>query len=504
MAAEHFLTPGVVYRFRVRSRNARGYSQYSDFTAVGLGSLPAPPSSLVKDSSDHRNSDSTISLVWSELQSETLNILGYSLYADDGFGVSFTKVYEGQSPNALVTGLIASTAYSFFVTATNFNGEGAASQVTTIKSCVAPFDVSAPWLVARTALSVTLRWEEPANGGCSISSYSVFSDLGEISGPFQNLEPEDVENKPYKHEHTFTFDDSALTGKTIRFKLQASNEIGSSLSEAHLSVLLAEEPSKPPSKVERLSSSENTLTVQMPLVSLNGGSTLTEYELFGDDGLQSELASLYSGLNRTVDLPSVLGRSYRFKYRVKNVVGWSEFSEVVSFLAASVPAKPSTPPAVAFVDATLISLQLTSSSQNHGALITDFVLEFSDSSNFSELGVYILESSLVEISADEFGLTEGTHYFFRYRLRNSEGDSEASDITEVALLNPPAAPLAPAKLDEHSTLTSIYLAWSDSAGNELNVVGYELWMDSGSDGLFHSVFNGRNMPGVNYFTVTDL
>ena len=98
----------------------------------------------------------------------------------------------------------------------------------------------------------------------------------------------------------------------------------------------------------------------------------------------------------------------------------------------------------------------------------------------------------------------GTHYFFRYRLRNSEGDSEASDITEVALLNPPAAPLAPAKLDEHSTLTSIYLAWSDSAGNELNVVGYELWMDSGSDGLFHSVFNGRNMPGVNYFTVTDL
>ena len=392
MVTENSLAVGSVYRFRVRSKNALGYSPYSDATSVGLGPLPSSPTSLGKDSSDQRNSASAIALVWNELDSETLNVLEYSLYVDDGFGISFTKVYAGQSPNALVTGLTSSTTYQFFVTATNFNGEGAASQLTTLKACVAPFGVNAPWLVARTALSVTLRWEEPSSGGCSLSSYSVFSDLGDASGLLQNLEPEDVENKPSKHEHTFTFDDSALTGKTLKFKLQATNEIGSSLSEAHLSVLLAEEPSTPSSKVERVSSSEHALAVQMPIVTLNGGSTLTQYELFGDDGLQSELASLYVGLNRTVEVASVLGRNYRFKYRVMNVVGWSEFSEVVTFLAASVPAKPLSPPSVSFVDASLITLQLASSNQNNGALISAFVLELKDSSTFSEVGVYSLES----------------------------------------------------------------------------------------------------------------
>jgi len=78
----------------------------------------------------------------------------------------------------------------------------------------------------------------------------------------------------------------------------------------------------------------------MPLVSDNAGSTLTHYELWVDDGLQGEIKAVYSGLNRTVELTTVIGRTYRFQYRVANVLGWSPLSEVVFILAATVPAKP--------------------------------------------------------------------------------------------------------------------------------------------------------------------
>jgi len=36
------------------------------------------------------------------------------------------------------------------------------------------------------------------------------------------------------------------------------------------------------------------------------------------------------------------------------------------------------------------------------------------------------------------------------------------------------------------------------------VVGYELWMDSGSDGLFKLHFDGRNQPGITSYLVENL
>jgi len=80
----------------------------------------------------------------------------------------------------------------------------------------------------------------------------------------------------------------------------------------------------------------------------------------------------------------------------------------------------------------------------------------------------------------------------------------SSDVTEIVLNDYPAAPEAPIKVDSQSTIDSIFLKWENVPGYELNLVGYELWMDSGSDGFFKRVFDGRNKPGIMNFTVTDL
>jgi hypothetical protein len=62
------------------------------------------------------------------------------------------------------------------------------------------------------------------------------------------------------------------------------------------------------------------------------------------------------------------------------------------------------------------------------------------------------------VAADN-SMTAGMHYFFKYSVRNGEGDSLASDIKEVALAEYPTAPLATTKVDEESSLTSIFVEW---------------------------------------------
>lgn len=88
----------------------------------------------------------------------------------------------------------------------------------------------------------------------------------------------------------------------MRFKLQATNEIGNSLSANYLQVLLAGIPNAPTNPVIKLASDKQKITVEMPIVTENAGSTLLQYDLHVDDGIQGEMTTYYVGLNRTVDV----------------------------------------------------------------------------------------------------------------------------------------------------------------------------------------------------------
>jgi hypothetical protein len=70
---------------------------------------------------------------------------------------------------------------------------------------------------------------------------------------------------------------------------------------------------------------------------------------------------------------------YGFRYRVKNVYGWSDFSPITYILAAD---PPSTPPRPTFVSATdnSISIQLYPSANDNGAFVSSYVLEMDQGS----------------------------------------------------------------------------------------------------------------------------
>lgn len=78
---------------------------------------------------------------------------------DDGNGVNFNRVYSGIIPDTIVANLTPGVLYSFKVSAVNFNGEGLASPITTLKSCIAPTGVLAPKLISSTDTTITLRWQ---------------------------------------------------------------------------------------------------------------------------------------------------------------------------------------------------------------------------------------------------------------------------------------------------------------------------------------------------------
>ena len=186
----------------------------------------------------------------------------------------------------MITNLTSGVLYSFKVSAVNFNGESLLSPLSQLKSCVAPSDVSPPVLTASTATTVTLRWSQPdSNGGCPVTSYAVYRDDGADGAFSVNMEAATIANNPYLFEHTFTLPNT-LTGKSIRYKLEATNEIAATLSAEYLSAILAGLPATPTSGPVDIPSvtSSSQIGVTLPTVTDNGGSMITNYQLLMDDG----------------------------------------------------------------------------------------------------------------------------------------------------------------------------------------------------------------------------
>lgn len=90
-----------------------------------------------------------------------------------------------------------------------------------------------------------------------------------------------------------------------------------------------------------------------------------------DDGLSGEFSVIFTTSEVTYFVATegiVRGRNYRFRYRVRNVNGWSQFSDTGFITAFSIP---NTPPAPVFVEATAttVTVQLFKTDDDNGSRI---------------------------------------------------------------------------------------------------------------------------------------
>jgi hypothetical protein len=164
----------------------------------------------------------------------------------------------------VVKNLTAGVVYSFKVSAVNINGEGPESTVSTIVSCVAPSGVEHPVLVSSTATTVSLRWMQPNDmGGCYVFNYQMYNDDG-LNGAFVlSTDSPLISNQPY----TFTLG-GGFTSRIVRFKVEAYNVAGSSLSIDFLLAIIARVPSDPTSGPVNIPSITNSSLIrfQLPII----------------------------------------------------------------------------------------------------------------------------------------------------------------------------------------------------------------------------------------------
>lgn len=77
---------------------------------------------------------------------------------------------------------------------------------------------------------------------------------------------------------------------------------------------------------------------------MNGGSPITGYDLYRDDGNNGDFSNIYFVDNvlsfSYIDENIMRGKTYRYKYRARNVNGWGEFSNSAYLFASDVPSQP--------------------------------------------------------------------------------------------------------------------------------------------------------------------
>jgi hypothetical protein len=107
-----------------------------------------------------------------------------------------------------------------------------------------------------------------------------------------------------------------------------------------LFALVASEPSAPRSPY-LIRSTSNQITLGLFESDFNGGSKVTSYELWRDNGINTEFIyvdSYYAdSLTYTITSGVVPGEIYTFKARSLNSVGFSNFSTQVQYAIAMPP-----------------------------------------------------------------------------------------------------------------------------------------------------------------------
>jgi len=141
-------------------------------------------------------------------------------------------------------------------------------------------------------------------------------------------------------------------GLTYRFRYRANNCKGWGPFSDELYILAAQKPSAPGAP-QRIDSSSTEISLKLFPSTENGGTPVSDYELWRNDGSDGSgfvivkgYSYLTNGFIVTVNSAAealVAGRFYQFIFRSKNLLDYSDFSGPVAFGIADKPAKPSAP-----------------------------------------------------------------------------------------------------------------------------------------------------------------
>ena len=227
---------------------------------------------------------------------------------------------------------------------------------------------------------------------------------------------------------------------------------------------LASVPSKPtdvPQNDPEVTNDQRIKVTYANPAPYDGGSPIISYELAMDDGMTGNFTSLVgyepNSLLKVFTIENDLvikGRNHRFRYRAKNVVGWSDWSDDAFVLAARVPYQSDRPQFSAFADGVL-SILIPRSLDNGGTPILSYELWVDAgnnySSEFTQLTNYNDNGLIYQATALKDSLKVGKTYRFKSRTVNAIGESAFSIYGYIAFGDVPTAPDTPSRVFSSET-----------------------------------------------------
>lgn len=182
-----------------------------------------------------------------------------------------------------------------------------------------------------------MTFSEATSGtGCNPTDASAIATI--VSNEQCNIEMSVLRDAPF----------NLAQGDPIVVKAQALNVIGwSADSSIDSGAAVQTEPLKPSSAPTRAASSSQTalVTEWAALTGTDtGGSPIVSYALQYDDASGGSVWTDVIGsssdslaLTYSVTVSITIGETYLFRYKAKNIHGWSEWSDELELVAASVP-----------------------------------------------------------------------------------------------------------------------------------------------------------------------
>ena len=530
------LTTGSVYRFKLALHNFNGASLPSEVRSFRVC---APPSGLAKPFKVGSATAPALSITvgWrAPASSGGCPILGYAVYVDDGAAGAFVEANTEDDP--LVRGQptlrqlqitrVSALGATYRVKVTAFTEAGdVTSPALGVVLASLPLKPPTPLLLAsssaRTALDIS-GFPASSNGGCPITSFDIQRDDGH-DGPFQSLVGL---SSPYLMGSLTVAQSQAtpiVRGRMYKFRYRARNCVGWGPLSEELQALAADPPLAPPSPT-RASTSATSITLLLYPTRDNGGSAVTGYELYrndGDGGTDFFEVASYDyptlGFQATLVLAAesmTAGRSYQFQFRASNVMGHSEFSAVATFPVADPPAKPAAAPWR--ISSTKLHIAVAwdraADTQAPAGTITGHYLYMDDGAGgdfslvFSGAGF----PDLTQYSVTGAAISTGDLYRFYLVSENHVGlSAAASDISAFRACEAPTGLAPPTRVA--TSETSVSVAWSPPADDGgCSVTGYALLVGAealagAGDALSFAEVHAadvRDRPSLNSFTVTAL
>ena len=296
----------------------------------------------------------------------------------------------------------------------------------------------------------------PSNGGSAVSSYTVTSSPGSLTGTGSSS-PITV---------------TGLTnGTAYTFTVTATNAVGtSSSSSASNSVTPATTPDAPTSLTPTAGNAQVALSWTAP--SSNGGSALTDYVIEYKLTSEPTTWSIFSDGTSTSTSGTVTsltnGSSYDFRVSAVNAVGQGSASATATATPVTVPGAPTSASATA--GNAQASVAFSAPASNGGSAITSYTVT-SSPGNFTGTG----SSSPVTVT----GLTNGTAYTFTVVATNAVGDGSASSASNsVTPITVPGAPTSVSAAEGNTQATITFTAPVSNGGSA--ITGYTVTSSPGS------------------------